>query len=84
MARQCSTIHGGDMRYRFKYIVCYPNSTSPVASFKTLKAARAHSDKIVDDQLFEHQFFGNKVYLPLIKRELILKGNTNGQTTTTS
>ena len=75
MARQCSTIHGGDMRYRFNYIVCYPNSTSPVASFKTLKAARAHSDKIVDDQLFEHQFFGNKVYLPIIKRELILKGN---------
>ena len=76
MARQYSTIHGGDMRYRFKYIVCYPNSTSPVASFKTMKAARAHSDKIVEDQLFEHQFFGNKVYLPLIKRELILKGNT--------
>jgi len=76
MARQCSTIHGGDMRYRFKYIVCYPNSTSPVASFKTLKAARAHSDKIVEDQMFEHQFFGNKVYLPFIKRELILKGNT--------
>ncbi len=35
----------------------------PLASFKTMKAARAHSDKIVDDQLFEHQFFGNKVYL---------------------
>ena len=76
MARQYSTIHGGDMRYRFKYSVCYPNSTSPVASFKTMKAARAHSDKIVEDQLFEHQFFGNKVYLPLIQRELILKGNT--------
>lgn len=75
MARQCSTIHGGDMRYRYKYIVCYPNSTSPVASFKTMKAARAHSDKIVETQLFEHQFFGNKVYLPLIKRHLILKGN---------
>lgn len=75
-ARQCSTIHGGDMRYRYKYIVCYPNSTSPVASFKTLKAAKAHSDKIVDDQMFEYQFLGNKVYLPLIKRELVLKGNT--------
>lgn len=76
MARQCSTIHGGDMRYRYKYIVCYPNSTSPVASFKTLKAAKAHSEKIVDDQMFEYQFLGNKVYLPLIKRELVLKGNT--------
>ena len=67
---------GDRMRYRYKYIVCYPNSEVPVASFKTLKAARAHSDKIVEDQLFEHQFFGNKVYLPFIKRELILKGNT--------
>ena len=73
MARQCSTIVGGDMRY--KYIVNWPNSITPVASFRTMKAARAHSDKIVDDQLFEHQFFGNKVYLPLIKRHLILKGN---------
>ena len=74
MARQCSTIHGGDMRY--KYIVNFPNSTTPVASFRTMKAARAHSDKIVEDQLFEHQFFGNKVYLPLIKRQQVLKGNT--------
>ena len=84
MARQCSTIVGGDMRYRFNYIVCYPNSTSPVASFKTMKAAKAHSDQLVDDQMFQYQFFGNKVYLPIIKRELILKGNTNGQTRTTS
>lgn len=84
MARQCSTIHGGDMRYRFKYIVCYPNSNSRVGSFKTLKAAKECSDKIIDDQMFEYQFLGNKVYLPLIKRELILKGNTNGQTRTTS
>ena len=66
------------MRYRYKFIVCYPNSTSPVASFKTMKAARAHSAKILDDQAFDHQFFGTKIYLPLIKRELILKGNTNG------
>ena len=73
-ARQCSTIVGGDMRYN--YTVYYPNSATPVATFKTLKAAKAHSDKIVDDQLFEYQFLGNKVYLPLIKRELILKGNT--------
>ena len=69
------------MRYRYKFIVCYPNSTSPVATFKTLKAARAHSDKLVETQLFEHQFFGNKVYLPFIKRELILKGNTNDNAT---
>ena len=60
---------------RYKYIVNWPNSITPVASFRTMKAARAHSDKIVEDQLFEHQFFGNKVYLPLIKRHLILKGN---------
>lgn len=74
MARQCSTIHGGDMRY--KYIVNFPNSTTPVASFRTMKAARAHSSKLVDEQMFEHQFFGNKVYLPLIKRQQALKGNT--------
>lgn len=72
------------MRYRYKFIVCYPNSTSPVASFKTLKAARAHSDKLVEEQMFEYQFFGNKVYIPFIKRELILKGNTNEQKRTTA
>jgi hypothetical protein len=72
------------MRYRYKFIVCFPNSSTPVATFKTLKAAKAHSDQLVDDQMFQYQFFGNKVYLPFIKRELILKGNTNGQTRTTS
>ena len=72
------------MRYRFKYIVCFPNSTSPVATFKTLKAAKAHSDQLVDDQMFQYQFFGNKVYLPSIKRELILKGNKHEQNSTTA
>jgi len=69
------------MRYRYKFIVCYPNSTSPVASFKTLKAARAHSDKLVEEQMFEYQFFGNKVYLPFIKREQLLKGNKDDNAT---
>jgi hypothetical protein len=41
-----------------------------------MKAARAHSAKLIDDQAFDHQFFGTKVYLPLIKRQPILKGNT--------
>jgi hypothetical protein len=72
------------MRYRYKFIVCFPNSSTPVATFKTLKAAKAHSDQLVDDQMFQYQFFGNKVYLPFIKRELILKGNTNGQKSTTA
>jgi len=81
-ARQCSTIVGGDMRYN--YVVNFPNSSTPVASFKTLKAAKAHSDKLIDDQLFEHQFFGNKVYLPLIKRQPILKGNKHEQNSTTA
>ena len=65
-------------RMRYKYIVNWPNSITPVASFRTMKAARAHSEKIVADQGFDHQFFGTKVYLPLIKRQPILKGNTNG------
>jgi hypothetical protein len=60
---------------RYNYVVNFPNSITPVATFKTMKAARAHSDKLIDDQLFEHQFFGTKVYLPLIKRQQLLKGN---------
>jgi len=75
MARQCSTIVGGK-HMRYKYIVNWPNSITPVASFRTMKAARAHSAKLLDDQAFDHQFFGTKVYLPLIKRQPILKGNT--------
>jgi len=39
-----------------------------------MKAARAHSEKIVDDQMFT-AFFGARVYLPMIKRQPILKGN---------
>jgi hypothetical protein len=60
---------------RYKYIVNWPNSITPVASFRTMKAARAHSAKLIDDQAFDHQFFGTKVYLPLIKRQQLLKGN---------
>jgi hypothetical protein len=61
---------------RYNYVVNFPNSITPVATFKTMKAAKAHSDKLIDDQLFEHQFFGTKFYLPLIKRQPLLKGNT--------
>ena len=59
---------------RYKYIVNFPDSQTPVATFKTMKAARAHSEKIVDDQMFT-AFFGARVYLPMIKRQPILKGN---------
>ena len=57
---------------RYKYIVNFPDSVTPVASFNTMKAARAHSEKIIDDQAFDCQFFGGKVYFPLIKRQPIL------------
>jgi hypothetical protein len=53
---------------KYKYIVSYPNSQTPVGTFKTMKAARTHSQKIVDAQMFDYQFFGSKIYLPLIKR----------------
>ena len=53
---------------KYKYIVSYPNSQTPVGTFKTMKAARALSQKIVDSQLFDYQFFGSKIYLPLIKK----------------
>ena len=68
MARQCSTIHGGDMRY--KYTVYYPNSATPVATFKTLKAAKAHCDALVEAQAFE-----TVTYIPCIKQHPLLKGN---------
>ncbi len=57
---------------KYKYIVNHPNSQTPVGTFKTMKAARAHSQKIVDAQMFDYQFFGSKIYLPLIKRIVIL------------
>jgi hypothetical protein len=60
---------------RYKYIVNFPDSQTPVATFNTMKAARAHSEKLVEDQLFDKQFFDTKVYLPMIKRQPILKGN---------
>ena len=60
---------------RYKYIVNFPDSQTPVATFNTMKAARAHSENIVEDQLFDKQFFDVKVYLPCIKRQTVLKGN---------
>lgn len=48
---------------KYKYIVNYPNSQIPVGTFKTMKAARAYSQRIVDSQFFE-----SKIYLPLIKK----------------
>lgn len=69
MARQCSTTHGGDMRY--KYAVYYPNSATLVATFKTLKAAKALCDALVEDQTFEPV-----THIPCIKRHPLLKGNT--------
>lgn len=56
---------------KYKYIVSYPNSQTSVGTFKTMKAAREHSQKIVDSQVFDYQFFGSKIYLPLIKRVVI-------------
>ena len=51
-----------------KYIVNFPNSQTPVKTFRTIKAAREYSQKLVDSQVFDYQFFGAKIYLPLIKR----------------
>ena len=68
MARQCSTIHGGDMRY--KYVVYFPNSATPVATFTSFKAAKAHSDALIDSQAFE-----KVMHIPCIKQHPVLKGN---------
>lgn len=70
MVRLCSTIHGGDMRY--KYTVYYPNSSTPVATFTTMKAAKTHCDALVESQAFE-----TVTYIPCIKQHPVLKGNTN-------
>lgn len=61
---------------RYSYTVYFPNSITAVATFKTMKAAKAHSDSLLGDQIFNYQMFGEKIYFPCIKRHPLLKGNT--------
>jgi hypothetical protein len=43
-----------------------------VGTFKTMKAAREHSAKIIEEQYFLASIIsGVKIYLPLIKRVVI-------------
>jgi hypothetical protein len=58
-------------KMKYKYIVNFPNSQTPVKTFRTIKAAREYSQKLVDSQVFDYQFFGAKIYLPLIKRVIL-------------
>lgn len=62
---------------RHAYTVYFPNSLTAVTTFKTLKAAKAHHDSLLGDQIFNYQMFGEKIYFPCIKRHPVLKGNTN-------
>jgi hypothetical protein len=64
---------------KYEYIVHYPNSATPVKSFKLMRDARAFSDSLVLAQMEQH-----RITIPCIKRKPVLKGNTNGQTRTTA
>jgi hypothetical protein len=60
------------MKQRYKYIVNHPNSQTPVGTFKTMKAARAFSAQIVEEQFLLAQIIsGTKIYLPLTKKVAI-------------
>lgn len=59
-------------KMKYKYIVNHPNSQTPVGTFKTMKAAREHSAKIIEEQYFLASIIsGVKIYLPLIKRVIV-------------
>ena len=59
-------------KMKYKYIVNHPNSQTPVGTFKTMKAARAFSAQIVEEQyLLASMISGVKIYLPLTKKVAI-------------
>jgi len=56
---------------KYEYVVCYPSSDKPVKAFGTLKAARAHSDKLIEEQQFFASIIsGTRIFLPCIKRKV--------------
>ena len=61
-----------ETKMKYKYIVNHPNSQTPVGTFKTMKAARAFSAQIVEEQyLLASIISGTKIYLPLTKKVAI-------------
>jgi hypothetical protein len=56
---------------KYQYIVCFPRSDQPVKAFSTLKAARAFSDSLIEEQQFFASIVsGTRIFLPCIKRKV--------------
>jgi len=54
---------------KYQYVVCFPRSDNQVKTFGTLKAARAFSDSLIEEQQFFASIVsGTRISLPFIKR----------------